>query len=132
MAAVSRLRDPDLENDPARLPQVSEHVNAVVKGDVRRDRLTFRLEHDGRLCRGDPPQQPELLIGQRAAGRIIPELKAPAADFTDSIGEPEPGPPRQGIRPDGGRMYVEDRHPFARDTGVLATGACPADDSEGT
>jgi hypothetical protein len=43
------------------------------------------LEHDGRRRRGDPPQQVKLLVGQRAAGRIVPELEALAMDFADAV-----------------------------------------------
>jgi hypothetical protein len=60
---------------------------------VRRDGPPFGLKHDGRGRGGDFPQQVELLVRQRAAGRVVPELKVPAAHFTDAIRELEPGVP---------------------------------------
>jgi hypothetical protein len=70
---------PDFEHNPACLPEVPQHVDAMVKGEVRLDgpvlpsawniagasaAAIFRLI--------------ELLVGQRAAGWVVPELKAPA------------------------------------------------------
>jgi hypothetical protein len=54
--AVARLRDPHFEHDPAGLSEVPQHVDPMVKGQVRGNGPSFRLEHDGRVRRGDLAQ----------------------------------------------------------------------------
>jgi hypothetical protein len=101
----------------------------MVEGKVRGHGAAFRLEHDGRLRRGDLPQQAELLVSQRTAGRVVPELKVPAAHFTDAVRVLEPDVAGKGVRADGSWVNVEDRHTFAGDPWVLSPAARLADDT---
>jgi hypothetical protein len=88
VTAVARLRDPDLQHDPARLPQVAQHVHTMVESEVRADCASFRLKHDRRIGRGDHSQQSQPFVGQGAAGRIVPELEAPTMDFGEAAAPP--------------------------------------------
>jgi hypothetical protein len=90
----------------------------MVEGQVRRDGPSLRLEHDGCLPRSDPPQQLELLVGERAAGRVVPELETLTMDLADAVRQLKPDVARQGVRPEGGGVDVEDGSPFGGDSGV--------------
>jgi hypothetical protein len=92
----------------------------VVEGKVCWDGPPFGLKQDGRVCGGDPPQQVELLVRQRAAGRVVPELEVSAAHFTDAIRELEPDVPGERIGLEGGRVDIEDRRPLLRDPASLS------------
>jgi hypothetical protein len=77
------------------------------------------------LASGDPPQQVELLVRQRAAGRVIPEFEVPAAHFTDAVRELQPDISGERIGLEGSRVDVEDRGPLPREPRVLPPRACP-------
>jgi hypothetical protein len=62
----------------------------MVKGEVRGGSPSLGLEHDGCVGCGDPPQQLELLVGQRAAGRIVPELETLTVDLADAVRQLKP------------------------------------------
>ena len=97
----------------------------MVKREVRRDSPSFRLEHDGRTRCRNPPQQVKLLVGQRAARRVVPELETLAVDFADAGRQLKPDLAWKGVRPEGVRVSVEDRCPLPRDPRVLPPAARP-------
>ena len=78
----------------------------MVKGEVRRSSPSFRLEHHRRLCRSDAPQQLQLLVGERAAGRVVPELEALSMDLADAVRQ-EPDVAWKGVRSEGRWVNVE-------------------------
>jgi hypothetical protein len=47
----------------------------MIKGEIRGDGPSLGLEHEGRVRRRDPPQQVQLLIGQRTAGLVVPKTQ---------------------------------------------------------
>jgi integrase len=84
----------------------------MVEGQVRRDGPSFRLRHDGRVRRRDPPQQVKLLIGQGAAGRVVPELETLTVDLADALRQLKPDVAWQGVRLEGAilRDYLRGPH----------------------
>ncbi len=62
----------------------------MIKRQVGRHRASLGLEHDGLIGRGDLPEERKLLVGERAAGWLVPELEEAAVDFADATGELEP------------------------------------------
>jgi hypothetical protein len=73
-------------------------------------RSSLCLEHDRRIRHRDSPKQLELLVGQRAAGRVVPELEALAVDFADAVRQLKPDVAWQGVRPEGyARRYPDNR-----------------------
>jgi hypothetical protein len=50
-------------------------------------------------------------------------------DLADAVRQLKPDVTWKGVRPEGGRVDVEDGSPFAGDPVVLPSGAYPADDS---
>jgi hypothetical protein len=65
----------------------------MVEGEVRGDGRSLGLKHDGYLRRSDPPRQLKVLAGQRAAGRVVPELETLTMDLADAIRQSKPVPP---------------------------------------
>ena len=56
----------------------------MIELQVRRYSPTFCLEHDWRVRRRNPSQELELLVGQRAARWVVPELETLAVDLADA------------------------------------------------
>jgi hypothetical protein len=111
------------EHDPAWLPKIPQHVDAMIECQVRRDGPAFRLEHHRCLRRGDLPQQLELLVSQRAPGRIVAELEALPMDLADPVRQLKPRVAWKGVRLEGRGMSIEDRRPLLWDPGVLPSAA---------
>jgi hypothetical protein len=85
----------------------------MIEGAVSGHRHILSLEQHRLSSRRDAPKQSQILVSQRAAGRIVPELQEPAVHFTDAIGELEPGIAGEAIGPVGRRVHVKDIAPLA-------------------
>ena len=89
-----------------RSPPSARHVSSAIHPAFRRPLGTSTRQSKARWAGtlrtsarnitgrdGNPTQQRQLLVGQRTAGQLVPELEELAMDFADAIGKLKPAVP---------------------------------------
>ena len=129
MTALPLLCRPHLQHDPARLPQVPQHVHPLIKRQERWSSASFGLEHDWGLGGRQLPKQRQLGIGQGASRRVVPELEDPTRDSANPLADLQPHVAWQGIGPSISRVHIQHRQPLVREPRLDPARARSADGS---
>jgi hypothetical protein len=89
----------------------------MIEGTMGGDGVARCLEEHRLASGSDPPEEAQLLVGQRATWGIVPELEEPAVDLANAIGELHPGIPGQALWSMSARMHIQNIAPLMASDG---------------